>query len=428
MIAWTYSPWLRAAFVSIPIVAITAFVDCRDYDTAQSKAARDGAGASDAAPEVDASAGDVAVTLEGGRPPGGSRSRGGDGWGGAGGDSRAGKPGQPEPDPASGGVGDHNGIGGAGGTSTAGEGAGLDQEEPVVFPSCVHPSEVTPTAAKALGVSMTFSQLGAQLYTGDLVSHNILVRWPVGPAPEAWTPWYCFDLVPRVARIAATNLPNGHPEIFATTTTGMLVVRRSSSEAWTPWLPFPPPALAPFISDVAAAGGERPGVYVIANGQVHGRRKVDASAYASYGPWHALESEPARLLSATLGAEGMQRIAILAEGRHILTAQQSGSSDAAYGEWESLGIAPEDLIDLEIAATQQNVTVYTLSQGGAVHARSLAGEAVEWQELRANAAMPAIVSLAAQVMPGGYVRLFGVTAAGFVLLHQQEDDWVTLTP
>ena len=276
---------------------------------------------------------------------------------------------------------------------------------------------------------MVATNSAPQVYSGDLATETMVVRWRAQASADSWVPWYCFDLLPKARRIAAMNLPNSYPEMFVTSSDGHLSVRRSNPVGWTTWLTFSPPSREAFVADVAALGGDYPSVYVIADHRVYGRGKVGPDAYESYGPWRALAANDARLITASTDASGARRVFVVTGQGEIQTASQASQDVAsAFGAWSSVDTTSESLADLDAISTEGGTLLYTLGSSGVVNVGTYAEGDITWQQLRDGEATPRFVALAALARPEKATVVVGVSETGELFQLESDLSWTQAGP
>lgn len=176
-----------------------------------------------------------------------------------------------------------------------------------------------------------------------------------GPDPE-WTGWYCFDALPKPARMAAGSLTNGMAEAFATSSCGTLYRRTQIPDgSWfAPWQPFTLPTPGAFVTDVAMSL-DKDGVnlvYVADAGRVFMRHRASAEPYSAYTVWQEIPAGPAAiLLAAGLRSDHRQQVFVLDPQGALYTAVQDDPNlDSAFGPWQAFDMnefsAP--LVDVEV--------------------------------------------------------------------------------
>jgi hypothetical protein len=318
----------------------------------------------------------------------------------------------------------------AAGTAPVGDpGAAVGAPEAALVPACTFLSSFAPERVMALASAMVVNESAPQVFSSDLATETTLVRWRAQAATDSWVVWRCFDQLPKTRRLAAMNLPNGHPELFATNSDGYLFVRRSNAIAWTPWVLFTPPTREAFIEDIAALGGAYPSVYVIADGRVYGRSKADPEAYADYGPWRAFAANDARLLAASTDSSGGRRVFVVTEAGEIQTAAQvSGDVSGGFEAWSVVDTEGDELVDLDAIPTEGGTLLYTLSSSGVVKVGSYAQGDITWQQLRDAVVPPRFVALTALLRPQGTSVVVGVSEIGELFQLESDRSWTLAGP
>jgi hypothetical protein len=279
-----------------------------------------------------------------------------------------------------------------------------------IEPTCKLYDWVTPTRTRGLGIAATWFRSAISLYSWDPSTSVAMTRWSDSLTPTSWTAWVCLDIVPKVTRLTAMNLPNGRPEIFAVTASGGLFVRREFAQTFGPWLPFSVPSHESSVSDVDAVGGALPRVYVADRGRVYVRTKLDEDSYSDYGPWRGLGINGAGLVAATLRADGTHQVITVAAGGLVATAQQVPDTDD-FGEWTALPPLTEPIVDLVVTEVSgMDLALHALGESGTLW--SLAGlSSLGWASVDVG-----VLGVKAEAIAGrsqtGYTQLFAVDAAG----------------
>jgi hypothetical protein len=320
------------------------------------------------------------------------------------------------------------GRAGAAPADADGGAAVFGESEPTFTATCSFAYSTVPTATTELAFSTTTSGL-VQLYAVDPGTHNVLVRWVDPAQPSGWTVWGCLDLVPNVTRLAAVNLSNNRPEVYAISdyrgSGDFLFVRRENTY-WTPWLPMSLPLAAADLTDVDAVGGTRPRVYIVDRGRVFYRGKVSEEPYSDYGPWSALS---------TNGAERLA-VAEISDGRHfVVTLSATGAlqgagqerADAPFSPWVALGsippaagsaddgkASPMSAVDLEAVLLDSKLAIFVLDYSGSLWRRWIAQDAYgDWEALNEAEPVSKVVSIA--VPPSATSdQVFGLDSDGAI--------------
>ncbi len=298
---------------------------------------------------------------------------------------------------------------GRGDESSGGSGGdALGAEEPTLLPMCDLYEGVGVQALARLAVAKTSTGTGALLYSWDEPSSSVLYRVSDG-MPAEWTPWVCFELLPRVTQLAAMNLANVQPEVFALSDTGVLFVRRDSTQGWSPWLPFSLPDRSSLLSDVAAVGGKLSRVYVVDRGRVFVRTKVAETAYADYGAWQGLQGNGALRVAAL---ERRNRKAQIVTVDRAGAVQTTLIADGAsrFDEWMALAPLPHEIVELEAIDVGQLV-IYALDTEGAVWVLATDTPEAAWVTLPGSGSLGKIVGIAA-LADGDTPQLFRSDADG----------------
>lgn len=303
--------------------------------------------------------------------------------------------------PVDGGAGQRGGESGLGGDP-------LGAEEPTLLPVCELYEGVGVQALAVLTVARTSTGSGAQLYSWDKPSSTVLYRVWDG-VPTGWSPWACFELLPRVTQLAAMNLANTQPEVFALSGTGVLFVRRDSTQGWSPWLPFGLPDRASMLSDVAAVGGKLARVYVVDRGRVFVRTKVAQTAYAGYGAWQGLQENSALHLAALQRRDGQAQIVTVDRAGVVQTAFLADGA-SRFDEWMALTRLPQEVVELEAVDVGQLV-IYALDAEGAVWGLVADTPQASWVALPSSETLGKVVGIAA-LADGDTPQLFRSDADG----------------
>jgi hypothetical protein len=396
---------------------------CRDFSLAEERHVAAGAGGGSSG----ASMGRENASAMGGVPAPMSGAAGLNEVGGAGlGGAPHGSAGDPHVPVDAGAAGQLGELGGAtGGGGTADGGAASDEElDGPIEPACKLYDWFTPQRSAGLGIAATWFRSAISLYTWDPSTSIALTRWSDSLTPTSWTAWVCLDVVPKVARLTAMNLPNGRPEIFASTTSGGLFVRREFAQTFGPWLPFSVPARDSWVSDVEAVGGELPRVYVVDRGRVYVRSKLDEDSYSDYGPWRGLLDNGASLLAASLLADGTHQVITVDRAGQVSTARHTPGTDE-FSAWLPLPSLTDPIVDLVATEVSgMDLAIHALGASGTLW--SLSGlNALGWASLDVG-----LLGVKAEAIAGrtqsGYTQLFAVDGAG-VTYRLMAGKWLKTT-
>ena len=281
----------------------------------------------------------------------------------------------------------------------------LDVGEPSLRPTChLYYEGAAVEALAGLAVVRTPTGSGAQLFSWDGPSSTAFYR--VVPNDEVWV---CFDLVPRVVRLAAMNLANAQPEVFALSDTGVLFVRRDSTHGWSPWLPFSLPGRSSLPTDVAAVGGKRARVYVADEGRVFVRTKVEETSYADYGAWQGLQENGALRLAAVERRDHGAQVVTLDRARAVRTAVMADGA-LEFGEWTSLAPLPQQGVELE-AVDVGRLVIYALDSDGTVWVHVENAPKASWVVQPRSDSLGKVIGIAA-LPDGDTPQLFRIDANG----------------
>lgn len=411
---------LNLGLISSLVGLIGLTSSCRDFadEVAETTAMaagnggepKEGSGMGHAGAEPSAAGGDRAGSVNGGggtaggTPPEGGRdpidsANGGGGVGDAG------------AVPSGGGSDSSNG-GAAGTAEDGGASEWFGGEEPTLIPQCVTNGIKTVSLTVGLAASVTYDALRIVLYSFDPSDSTAVLRWSDAVDPTQWYNWACFDILPSASRLAAMNLPNGQPEVFALTDAGAVFVRRQATD-WTPWLPFSPPNQLSRVSDVAAVGGTLPRVYVADRGRVFVREKVDVSAYSNYGAWQALSSNDARFVSALSVGDGNEQVheVFALDGEGNLQHSSQRNAEKSFEPWAALPRLEAQAIDLDAAGSEQP-EVFVLDAEGNVWKFATTAAEPQWVK-EVPASNPRIVSITTRTS-GNEIQVFGIDSGGAV--------------
>jgi hypothetical protein len=307
-----------------------------------------------------------------------------------------------------------------GGASGAASDAGLGNQvdhEPTLVASCEIRNYVAVQVVVGLGVALSDEGDQWVLYSWDQPTSTTVYRVSHQLAATQWDSWQCLDPFPGVTRLAAMNLSNRQPELFAVAATGQLFARRDGTNGWSPWLPFSLPSSSSRVSDVAVVSSDQARVFAVDRGRVLVRQRVSAAPYSDYGPWQGLESNRAKLVTALERSDGSHQVlSVDDEGAWQTALEMPG--DESFGAWSALPAPPEPAID--IAAVDGGALVaYALDGHGTIWMNPELPEA-PWGALSVPDALGPIVAIAASVIEGT-PRVFGVDAAGNVFASGASD-------
>lgn len=301
----------------------------------------------------------------------------------------------------------HRGVqAGVGGSDGDGGGDALEAEEPALLPACELYEGVGVQALAGLAVAKT--DTGALLYSWDEPSSTALYRVSSGTPPQ-WSPWACFELLPRVTRLTAMNLANAQPEVFALSATGVLFVRRDSTQGWSPWLPMGLPSRSSALSDVAAVGGKLARVYVADRGRVFVRAKVSETAYANYGAWQGLQENGALHLAALRRRDRRAQI-VTVDGTGIVQTAFLAADASEFGEWLTLAPLRHEAVELE-AIDVGRLVIYALDVDGTVWVNDGDSADAAWVALSSSDTLGKVVGIAA-LADGDTPQLFRIDVDG----------------
>jgi hypothetical protein len=349
---------------------------------------------------------------------------GADSKGGAGADSKGGA----GADSKGGAAGNHSTVQPNGGANDGGEGG----NEEVIRPSCVsdstNPGVVSFETPGALAASIIPNGEPYVLYATEPSVSSVAIRWRQAPDDTAgWEPWLCFDLVPHADRIAATNLTNSTPEVYATSSNGTLYVRRFTLDRWDAWGTVGLPSMTSRITDVAAVADAalRGFVYVIDSSRLFVRHHLSADAFSDYTPWSNLPTPlgaPKRLCAGRL-PDNRQQLFVAAEDGSITTSIEQ-EVDGAFEPFQSFGnssVSGASDIDCGYLA-DGSLAVFALVAGN-VWSRPASG-ASTWM---AEQAGPTLATLAVGSAAAQTPTVFGTDLSNATWWHRAGSaDWATV--
>lgn len=387
------------------LIALYGAPSCRSFDNADPLAPTQG-GANGG--QLDGN--EAVVGANGGTPPGSQGGASGGSSGEAGtGASQAGEAGA-----TSGGTGHNAGTGGG-----QGGGGTEDMIEEMPTPYCVSDATgvdnvvIGASPAVDVAISGNWNESTYLAFAAQESVNNVAQKWKVPGAPTAsWDPWICFDFVPSVSRITALNLVTDFPEIYASTRTNRLFVRRQYLYlGWGPWveLSTPPGELRDIVAVVPPSGIVS--LYVAAGGIVSFRTKTSDAANASYGPWSSIDglSGVKAIAAHALSNDTDQIFAIDSLGAVSETLRTTGDDQSFT--WTSV-TAPPNLVDIDASRDALGEPfVVAVDADGALWQRSLAEES-GWDQLKAGEDAPKLVSIDAAALSGQIPMYVGTAEDG----------------
>jgi hypothetical protein len=301
--------------------------------------------------------------------------------------------------------------GAAGDLTTAGKawGGDVDTGEPSYEAPCADYTLFYPTRVRALASAKTFTLDQILLFSVDVVSLALVARWQNDTTP--WTRWVCSGMVVDSVNLAAMNLPNGMPELFVTTRQGEMLVMRQSALAWTSLLQFSTPERRP-VSAIAVADGPLPAVYVIADGGVFARSKVDGSGYAEYGPWVRLDVSGAKLLASASTSLGHDLFVMREGGELLLLHRQVEASSSSNVQTQEVGHLDPATIDIEVTSSSVGTQLFALDAAGRISINVDPETGGSWEQVRAASAVPRMVAISANVTENNTPVFFGISGTG----------------
>jgi len=316
-------------------------------------------------------------------------------------------------------------------TDSVGPDEGFGGAEEVLVPSCAFGAGANPidfTTPSALSVNLLQGGGPYEIFATQPTSNLMAYRW-YDTYSTTWFSWNCFDLVPHPARVAATNLlGNLFPEVYVTTKLGSMFVRRfySTSSGWGEWEPLQLPTSRSMLSDVAVVGSPSRilFLYVIDGGAILVRHRVSAEPFSAYGPWHRLGAPfQAKRICGAVGIDQIQNIAALSsDGSVFVSKQNAASPDAAFSDFEPLGLPSQTTFDeLQCGYLADGTIVLFGLGGGAIWSRTL-GTSSEWTEESGNS--PYIQTFSVGSRPGSNSTVFAADASNAIWSHLDgSEEW-----
>ena len=284
---------------------------------------------------------------------------------------------------------------------TAGEQAGAADfggPEEVVKPACLtfQGKVLSLTGPKSIAANMVPNNVPYAVYAAEPEGNVVIFRWKNGLADDAsWQPWGCFDTVPHAAQLAAIDIyDNGEyttPEVYATSETGSLFVRRFFAEGWAPWEQMTLPRPDSRVIDVAATSSRSTLAYVfiLDDGRLFARHHVKIDAYSEYSPWTEIKGVPDAAVHACAGVtiSGRRQVFVSTADGAVFGSQQDDSD--AFGPFGVIGSGSSPAMSDIACGTlgDGTVGVFGVSDGYVWANRLDPSTSSEWQpESNSNAA------------------------------------------
>lgn len=307
--------------------------------------------------------------------------------------------------------------------------------EEVLVPRCILGSGATPiefTTPSALSVNLLQGGVPYEIFATQPTTNLMTYRW-YDTHSATWLPWECFDLVPHPARVAATNLSNSLPEVYVTTQSGSMFVRRfySLDIGWGEWEPLQLPTASSHVSDVAVVGPPSRilFLYVVDRGALFVRHRVDADAFSAYAPWHRLDAPfQAKRICSAVEVDQIQNIAALsADGTVLVSKQETTAPDAAFSAFEPLAGSSQMTFDeLQCGYLADGTIVLFGLAEGAVWSRAL-GASNNWIKESGNP--PYIQTFAVGSEAGSNSTVVGADANNTIWSHlERSENWNPIEP
>ena len=327
-----------------------------------------------------------------------------------------------------GGAGSSGDKGGAGSSGNGGA-FGTNGPEELPVPYCtLYADSPAPMLgpAGAVAAATAWSGVGIEAYVTQPELQWIATAWESAFNSDDWLPWICFDAVPTPRTISAIQLASGFPEVFVTTASGALFVRRQIPTGWLPWKQLNLPKVDSTARDVSGvkprssraqlAIADRDGIYL--------RAKISDDPYSGYGPWRMIGTKLAERVSIGVLASGsLQVFALTLNGSLSYTVQNSPMFDADFGEWHD--IANHDaarLIDIDCGYSDANeLILYAVDEHGLLLQRNLS--AGGWWVVVSDVNTPKLLTVSASV---GSSTLLGVSISGVVYRYAPGANWIPL--
>ena len=430
----------RVGLISMALCALLSEASCRGFGesaTGDRPFQDEGTGGSSAGSTISGSTygGVNSFGGDGGTGHGGVNSPGGYSGSGAGrrthddaGAAAAESAGSSDAGSPSRGASGNDGVGGefspGAGPGPAGASNSTNGPEELPYPFCaMDVGSVILGRAGGVAAALSWSGDGIQAYVTQPAKSWVATVWEAGPN---WRDWSCFDAVPTPKNISVLRKADGLPEVFVTTDSGALFVRRQIQGTWLPWKQLNLPTSNSVARDVSAVNpfSSRPFVVIADRGGVYLRTTTSDDPSAGYGPWRMIGTNVAdRIATAALPSGTLQVFTLESDGGVSFAVQNSSDPASDFGEWQAIDvrdIAKLVDIDLGFSATKA-LTLYGVDEQGLLLQRDLSG-AGPWVVL-SDEATPKLLTVSVSF---DSTTLFGVSVSGSVYVHKAGTQWTLL--
>jgi len=267
---------------------------------------------------------------------------------------------------------------------------------------------------------------GLTVFATQSADHIAAVTWqPASATGQVFVDWSCFDYVPHIRRVAAHMHPDG-TEVLASTADGKLYARLSPHGPWTDWALLTGPDDKSCILDVAAPQTADGHNYRFVNDQgVIFEMHVTSDSLDSFSNWRRVGAPGGSRIAALYSEGSACAVALNTDGLPEISCQLEPEPDSGFSEFEPLGLARPALegVAADVLPNGEARAFGVDSEGTLWRLSSLASHwSNSWEALGTSSGAQRIVDVSVATLRDDDVAILGVTVEGLVLRRADTGD------